>query len=268
MLSRMKKLSSLGSLFVLLLSVCGNVMAHDTFIMPEKFRVSKGETVKIGFHSADAFPESTGAPKRLQEPSVHTSKGRTPVTLSEDGKRWAGNVTVDESGYVIVTAINAAATAPMKPNEFLEYVKEEGLDHVVQARIEKGEADKAANERYTMYPKSLVLVGEPNDGYKRVAGLPIEIVPEKDPYSLKRGESLPVRVLFKGAPARGVQVMAASTLEGAAKNKSVGKTDAQGRISIPVTPGQWRLHTIHMERTNDPKAEWESFWATLTFEVR
>jgi hypothetical protein len=39
------------------------------------------------------------------------------------------------------------------------------------------------------------------------------------------------------------------------------------RIAVPVTPGRWRLHTILMERITTPDADWESFWATLTFEV-
>jgi hypothetical protein len=51
------------------------------------------------------------------------------------------------------------------------------------------------------------------------------------------------------------------------EKKDVGKTDATGRISIPVTSGRWRLHTIHMERVSLADADWESLWATLTFEI-
>ena len=47
----------------------------------------------------------------------------------------------------------------------------------------------------------------------------------------------------------------------------VGKTDAQGRLSIPVSAGKWRLHTIHMERAAGSDVDWESVWTTLTFEV-
>jgi len=95
--------------------------------------------------------------------------------------------------------------------------------------------------------------------------LPIEIVPEKDPSQLRSGEALPVKVLFKGVPAKNLQLFAAST--GAPANKNIGKTDANGRIAVPVTPGKWRLHTILMERITAPDADWESFWATLTFEI-
>ena len=137
----------------------------------------------------------------------------------------------------------------------------------MESRAQRGETDKPARERYTMFAKSILLAGQPNDGYKRALGLPIEIVPEKDPYSVKNGESLPVQVLFKGAPAAGLAMMAALAGENAGKNQTVGKTDALGRIVIPVKAGKWRLHTIHMERASDSEADWESFWATLTFEI-
>jgi uncharacterized GH25 family protein len=252
----------------LCLALAGNAVAHDTFIMPEKFQVAPQSAVKIGFHSADSFPESSSLPKRLREVFLHAGSAPVPITVSEDGKRLVGTVTAPASGYMIVTAINAAATENMKAPDFLDYIKEEGLTHVIEARSQSGEADKPARERYTMFAKTIFVSGAPNDGYKRAVGLPIEIVPEKDPASLKAGESLPVRVLFRGAPAKGLDVMAASTAPGSAKNRSIGKTDANGHISVPVVSGQWRLHTIHMERSSTPDADWESFWATLTFEVR
>jgi uncharacterized GH25 family protein len=261
-----------GKRLTFALAVClipaGTAAAHDTFIMPEKFQVTPRTAVKIGFHSADSFPESSGIPKRLRDVFLHAGGGPVAITVNEDGKRVVGTVTAPTSGYMIVTAVNAAATESMKAPAFLDYIKEEGLTHVIDARAQAGEADKPARERYTMFAKSIFLAGAPNDAYKTAVGLPIEIVPEKDPASLKTGESLPVRVLFRGAPAKGLDVMAASNAPAYAKNRSIGKTDANGRIAVPVTSGQWRLHTIHMERSTTSDADWESFWATLTFEVR
>ena len=77
---------------------------------------------------------------------------------------------------------------------------------------------------------------------------------------------LPVRVLFRGKPAVDLQLTAASTADGF-KTGVVGKTDADGRLAIPVSRGQWRLHTILMERVNEAEVDWDSTWTTLTFEV-
>jgi uncharacterized GH25 family protein len=247
----------------LILALTSSVAAHYTFIMPEKFRVASGAEVNIGFHASDSFPESTQLPKRLENVQLHTSTGATALpAFRVDGLRQLSTIK-PVNGYSIITAINPAKTENMKPASFTDYLKEESLTHVIEARAKAGETDTPGREKYSMYLKSIVLAGQPNDGYKKVVGLPIELVPEKDPYQIKKGESLPVRVLFKGAPAKNLEIFATS----AGKAKNVGKTDNNGRINVPVTTGTWRLHTILMERVTLPDADWESFWATITFEI-
>ena len=40
-------------------------------------------------------------------------------------------------------------------------------------------------------------------------------------------------------------------------------------VTCPIgADGKSRLHTIYMERASDGAADWESLWATLTFEVQ
>ena len=250
----------------LLLTVLGaaNLAAHYTYIVPQQFRVASGDTVVIGFHSGDGFPDSTSILKRLQEPVIHTPQGRLPIgAFKEDGKRLAAAMNVAHTGHIIVTAVNGAAIEDMRPAAFEEYLAEEGLGHIVAARKERGEADKPGKERYTMYAKTILLSGAPGDGYKTAVGLPLEIVPEKDPYRLQAGEALPIRVLLRGAPAPNLEIRATSV---AGKPVVVGTTDAQGRVTVPVSKGQWRVHTIHMER-GAGDVDWESLWTTLTFEV-
>ena len=250
-----------------LVFVVSEAAAHYTYIYPQAFKVASGETVIIGFHSGDGFPDSTAILKRLQEPTVRSERGTVKVDgLKEDGKRLAAAITVPASGHLIVTAINAAAMETMKPPSFEKYLNEEGLGHVVKARAERGETDKPGRERYTMYAKALLASPTPGDGYTMAAGLPLEMIPEKDPYRLQTGEALPVRVLLRGAPVANLDVTAASTAPGF-KARVIGRTDASGRVTIPVTKGQWRLHTIHMERVSEADVDWESLWTTLTFEV-
>jgi uncharacterized GH25 family protein len=252
--------------FALVLTVLGaaNLAAHYTYILPQTFRVAAGDTVTVGFHSGDGFPESTAILKRLQEPAIHTSRGKLAIDgLKEDGKRLAATIKVVGAGHIIVTAVNGAATEEMLPTSFEEYLAEEGLAHIVAARKERGEAGKPGKERYTMYAKTILVSGTPGDGYKTAIGLPLEIVPEKDPYRLQPGEPLPVRVLLRGTPAANLEVKATTAAE---KVRVIGTTDAQGRITVPVSKGQWRLHTIHMERASGD-VDWESLWTTLTFEV-
>ena len=259
----MRLMRSISVALLLIVAVVSDAFAHYTYVIPQSFRVAAGDTVVVGFHSGDGFPESSAVLKRLQEPTIHTERGALKVDgLKEDGKRLVASVIVPASGHVIVTAVNGAAVEEMKPPSFEKYLEEEGLGHIVQARAQRGESDKPGKERYTMYAKTIFLAGAPNDAFKRVVGLPLEIVPEKDPYRLQAGESLPVRVLLRGAPVANLEIKATSA---GGTTQVVGKTDSVGRLDVPVSPGRWRLHTIHMERGSD--VDWESLWTTLTFEI-
>jgi uncharacterized GH25 family protein len=242
--------------------------AHNTFIVPEKFIATAGETVTVGFHSADGFPDSTRVLKTLVDPAIHTGSKRAAISQVEaDGMRLTGRVLLTGSGHIILTATNRAQVTEMKADEFQEYLEEEGLSDVVAGRAQRGETGVAAKERYTMYAKSILLVGTPGEGFKRLVGTPIELVPVADPYRLKSGERLPVRVLFRGKPIANVAVKAISTTTGD-KQRIVGRSNADGMVLVPVTPGAWRLQAIYMERSPNPDADWESHWTTLTFQVR
>ena len=245
----------------------GHAAAHYTFILPAAFTVTAGDTLVVGFHSGDGFPDSASILKRLQDATVRTDRGTTRIDgFKEDGKRLSASVVVPSASHVIITAVNAAAVGQMKPPSFEQYLEEEGLGHIIKARAARGESGAPGRERYTMHAKAILATGASGDGYGLAAGLPLEIIPDKDPYRLRSGEPLPVRVLLRGKPAPDLRVMAASTADGL-KTHAVGTTDADGRLSIPVARGQWRLHAIVMERVSETDVDWESTWTTLTFEV-
>jgi hypothetical protein len=75
-----------------------------------------------------------------------------------------------------------------------------------------------------------------------------------------------VRVLRNGAPFASFAV----GLVGPGKAKGVLKTtDGQGRATFPIgQAGRWLLRATDVRRSTNPEADWESDFATLTFEVR
>jgi uncharacterized GH25 family protein len=171
------------------------------------------------------------------------------------------------SGDALLTLVAASNVITMQAGEFHEYLSEEGLTSALETRKRRGESDAPARERYTKFAKTIVRAGQGDGGFARAAGLPLEFVPERDPFTTGHGEALSVRLLFNGAPAADVQVIVASTSD--PKPRAVGRTDAAGRIHVPLDAGRWRLHAVLMERSAEPAiADWESYWATLTFEVR
>jgi uncharacterized GH25 family protein len=157
----------------------------------------------------------------------------------------------------------------LKANEFNEYLAEDGLPRILADREEQDELALPVVERYTKWAKAILRVGEQGDEtFEEPVGHRIEIVPEIDPYELRQGGILPCRVLFEDEPLPGATVMA--TRAGGPRNESQGVTDAAGRARLQIAEsGRWYLRTIHMVRpADDSEVQWESFWATVTFEVR
>ncbi len=252
---------------------CGLLQAHDLYLLPAKFHVQKGVTLRVAFHNGDTFPASEVAPKasRLLEPTITGSAGTVAIrNLKEEGKETLGEATVNAAGTFIVSVRTAPNFIELEAKKFEEYLKEEGLDQVLAWRKEHGEASRPGRERYSKYAKSVVQSGSSDAFFRHQMNFPIEIVPLADPYAIKAGSALTVQVLFRGKPAQGMQMEAAWADGAESKTVIAGRTDSEGRIDVAIpSKGLWRLHTLKMERCADQKAaEWESFWASLTFEIR
>jgi uncharacterized GH25 family protein len=250
------------------------LLAHDFYIMPEQFSARLGDVLKFALHNGDSFPESEVSPvlERVREVQLLSANAKASASnLRVESKAIAGEVQIAAAGNLILTARTIPFAFSLKPAEFESYLSEEGLQHVIQWRKEHGTSSLPGRERYSKFAKALITGNNFDDFHTKPAGLVIEIVPEVSPPSLKPGDSLPIQILFRGKPDPGIQVESAwvgST--GAKKVTIVGRTNAAGRILVPLpSPGKWRLHAVHMEQCADQAiADWESSWTSLTFETK
>jgi uncharacterized GH25 family protein len=96
-----------------------------------------------------------------------------------------------------------------------------------------------------------------------VLGYAAEIVPLENPYTLGRGAPLRVRCLVDGRP-----VANQTVLWGGALAQRSTRTDADGVAQVTLdAAGRWYVKFIHMVRATQPGLDYESKWATLTFET-
>jgi uncharacterized GH25 family protein len=156
----------------------------------------------------------------------------------------------------------------LKAKEFNEYLLHDGLSMIYELRKKKGILEKDAVEHYSKYAKTIIQVGNQlDDTATEPLIIPIEIVPRVNPYSLKRGDRLEVTVLFKGRLLCNAEL--AWTFPGQGeKFAGVTKTDNNGNALIPlVKTGPYVIRLTHMEWVEKKTHEWESYWASLTFEV-
>ncbi|MDQ2948889.1 MAG: DUF4198 domain-containing protein [Acidobacteriota bacterium] len=243
---------------------------HDLYLLPSSFFVSSGERIVVSINNGDSFPISEVAPQinRLQDTDLITPTAIYNMTsLGVNGKTVQGDVNIKSKGTLILTARTIPAYIDQEPEKFRDYLKQEGLTEILSQQ----QPGQSARERYSKYAKALIQSEASDEFFSHVVGFMIEIVPEKNPFTLHAGEELPILVLVRGKPAADLQIEAARAQTGPAEVKVIGRTDATGHATIPITgPGKWRLHTISMHKCSDPTLGqcWESFWASLTFEIR
>ena len=245
--------------------------AHDLWLVPpEKIEPKKPAIFRA--NSGSKFPKSDHAPdpakfKRriLVRPDEKLGAFEAAGT---EGKSGLLKIEPSGSGIYIVAVETEPKLITLGADEFNDYLVGDGLTHIYQLRRKEGTLDKPGRERYSKSPKAVVRVGTGGGGDPcRVVGLPLEIVPLKDPFALKAGDTLRVRVLFRDKPLPKANLGWDVPGDGDSPSGTV-RTDKRGEALVPI--GQLGLMTIRLTHMTRPKTagyEWESFWTTLTFRI-
>jgi len=222
--------------------------------------------LKVGEHfKGDAVARD---PRRIVRFVATGPHGETPVEGGA-GAEPAGRVRIAAGGLTIVSYTNNPAYLELEPGKFDSYLVEEGLEKIVQLRKERGEQEKRSRELYSRCAKSLLAAGGGEaavTGHDRVLGLALELIPAMNPYAMTGKGPFEVSLLFRGKPVEGVLIVALNETDPA--RKLAGRTDAAGHARLDLWgPGVWLIKAVHMIASDGSPADWESFWASLTFRI-
>lgn len=173
--------------------------------------------------------------------------------------------------YVAGISTNPSAIE-LNGEDFSAYLEHEGLTEIIMDRKNKGINQKPANEKYAKHVKAILQVDENRtDHFSAELHYPIEFIPLKNPYTLSIGDEMSFRLLYLGKPLGNQTVHVSSrknmTIKVGQENSL--KTNNKGEVSFRIdNEGQWYIATIHMLESKEENFDYESNWATLTFEVK
>jgi len=141
---------------------------------------------------------------------------------------------------------------------------------VLDARTRAGELDRAVRERYQKHVKAILQVGDRrSDAFGTILGYPAELVPLSNPYAAKVGDTLAFRALVDGKPVVDQLVIAGGEQDNQAREEVRARSDSTGVTRFAVSAaGKWYVKFIHMVPVSGDSVNYESKWATLTFQVR
>ena len=270
----MKKWSIPGAVLVLFV-LSFNALSHDYWIEPEGYFVPLNQPVKVRLHLGEGLKSESERPlqkeRTVRFQMISGEETQDLLAAGKEGQTPIAQVVLKRPGNYLIAMERNASTIKLDAKKFKEYLTEEGLDSIIALREKAGESNAEGRERYTRYLKSLLQAGATqDDAYQRQLGHHLEIIPQSNPYKLKMGDTLKVRIEFEGKPLAGVHVFA-NNRNAQAMSGQRALTSVDGTVSFTLDqPGQWLIRLVHMRRCagSCQDIDWESFWAAYTFGMK
>ena len=235
----MKKI--IFSVMVIVLLLSQSALAHHLWIEKEgdRFKVAWGHPPKVDSYEPDRVKEITAFNKQGKRVTLKRTEEKDKVYLSSKGD--VSMITVSfEGGYLISTP--------------------DGKKRLTKRDAQKAGLQVIDSFHSSQFAKSLFA---PSDAVINPVGMKFEIIPLKNPYTLKPDGLLPIKVLFEGKPLEGV------TIEKGAHRETT-KTDKDGMAKVQVTgqdmPVIVAKHRIAIK--DNPDADYLSFTTVLTMELK
>jgi len=260
------------------LCLAGQAMGHEMFLRPEaaKQQPDSEQAVRLINGTFEKSENSIPRDRMADVSLVAAGKVVKPSAAS-----WTDDATTSYLRYrtgAAGTYVVGVSTRPriitMSPQEFVAYLTHDGVLDTL-AVFEKENRLAQVRERYSKHVRAVVQVGDTRTGdHAKSLGYPLEILLDQNPYELRFGRELSFRVMFKGKPLANQLVRASydgfhgHDAQGNHINSHQMRTDASGRATFLLSnKGAWYISLIHMQKIDDPEADYESNWATVTFTV-
>ena len=278
-ISRHFRIECRGSpVFILLigLSYASSVRAHDFWVQPNEYWLRPQAvtplTLQVGhgpFRQRSPIPLSRITRFEAIAPNGTVIDLRDSLHLAGDTED--GDFRFPNPGaYVMMLETDDRAQSHLPAIRFNDYLKAEGLTPALEQRERTHRMDADGSENYSRLAKSIVQVGTLDAGSQTQVteslGLPLEIVPERNPYTEPRPATLPVRVIYQGRPLARALVKL-TNLEHDAAPVEMQLTDRAGRASFTMpNDGSWLLNVIWtrpLPRTSE--TDFETIFSSLSF---
>ncbi len=257
--------------------------AHDFWLVPSAFWIAANGQMEVRGQTSSRFPtsEAAVAPHRVADARILEARGETRIAdLSVSGKSLLIRHPPGSPGQKTLAVRLGPILVRESAEGFRRYMSLEGAPELAERYAREGRLPTdSVTRRYAKYAKTIVEVGSGGPrAFDRIAGHPLEFVPLTDPAGYRDGDSVAVRLIYRGSPLGGAHLHASGVPMGpeasfeevasAAREMKV-TTDANGVARLRVNgDGLWNVRTIHIVPADAGSgADWDVHWASLVFGV-
>jgi uncharacterized GH25 family protein len=224
-----------------LLLISSSAVAHDFWIQPDSYRSEPGVSVPVTLQ--------VGHGPSRQRSQLPLRRITRFAAITPDG------ADVDLRGSLnLGAAIEDGEVQFQAPGTYVVVLETDN-----RARTLDG------LESYSRHSKALLQIGaSENTRATEPLGMPLEIVPDTNPYGA--GKTLPIHVLLEGRPLAGAWVEL-TNLEHDGEPLEAHLTDNDGRASFALPGGgKWLLNVVWKKRLAEGlETEFETYFSSLTF---
>jgi uncharacterized GH25 family protein len=247
------------------------VQSHEFWMQPKKFKYNVGEEMRVDFLVGENFEGEAWDLKKNKIEQInlhHPTKSIDLKILVKPEEKDKLKFKFTEAGTHLISMQSDESISELDAQKFNDYLKEDGLDDILDLRTKTNSLDKPCKELYSRYAKVLIQCGDRlDDTFKKKTNLRLEIIPLQNPYSLKSGDYLQCLLLFNGKPCPHQQVKIWNKI-GNASIAQNAFSENDGTIKFPISSkGPWMISTVKMIPSEKPGADWQSFWGSLVFGI-
>jgi len=243
--------------------VCQPTWAHDLWITMDADQLKNGGQGVAAVFSSHHFPAPVAdymAPERTDKIFFITPGGKQVAAKKAKDGRFEPQSALTENGTYVAVAIPVNGFATKTTEGYQRGKSKKDVTNAIQCRFSQ------------KFAKAVFSKGNGGgNAFSQPMGHAMEIIPMKDPAALKAGDTLPVKVLLEGKPARTyIYGTYAGFSESANTYAYTTRTDKEGVAQIKMLHnGDWLLLAKMEEGYPDAAVcDLKSWAASLTFAIQ
>lgn len=197
------------------------------------------------------------------------TQGQTRPVEGRMGDIPALQGTAGDAGLVVIVHETSPSTLKYtKWEKFVAFAEHKDFPDIEARHKARGLPDTGFTETYRRFAKALVAVGD-GQGADAVTGMETEFVAVTNPYTDDPGEGALFDLYYQGELRGDAQVEVFDRAPDGTVAITLLRTDANGRVRIPVAAGHdYLLDAVVLRPAPaDAPEVWETLWAAMTFSV-
>lgn len=250
--------------------------ARESFLAASDWEAPPGQEVRITEHSGTGFAGESLAFRRgrVTRLLVRDATERNLASEPRDGDPDLARLLVADDDGILVGLETAPVTVKMSAAELDWQVEEFGLRGMAATRSRSAFARGGLERQFTV--QKLWLNGDDGRRVRRPLGLPLELVPNRNPSEVSRAR---FQLLYKGRAVSGAVVSAWTQpfLEDGTPapadarldlpRRQLAITNERGLVRLDLSRhGEYLVSAAHAVPCRDVNAgDWDAWWTSMTF---